>query len=485
MKKELFSVDVLGLRETQLGKPKYIVIRELLQNALDERTTICEVKLRYEHGKAKITVTDDSPEGFRDLSDAYTLFASTPKRNDVKKRGRFNFGEKQVICLCDYARIISTKGGVEFFVLDGERKDIRKKRDVGSEIYVEMKMTHDEYWECVNYCDEIIIPENMDVKVYYSEPNMEGSIGKIIDRPTPKKIFNTILPTEIKTEEGMKIRKQETDVHLHTPRGDKAYIHELGIPICEIDCKYSIDIQQKVPLSTDRDKVDAKYLKGLYAEVLNQIFDEVTEGQASSTWVRSAIETGNVAKEAVASIVEERFGDKVVIANPFDKRSIDEALSNGYRVVYGNEMSKEEWSTIHKNGAMVSSSDKFKWSYAAGENVTPSKQQLKVFSLVKRIGECMGFNPMISLVSCKGATVLATFVVGGSSLEFYDNKIPKDWWEADENGFIKQSMLDLIIHELCHRYGMHCDRAYLDAITKNGAMLVKKAIEQKSFFKVS
>lgn len=427
MKKELFSVDVAGLRETQQGKPKHIVIRELLQNALDEKTTICNVELRYEHGKAKITVSDDSPEGFRDISDAYTLFASTPKRSNVKKRGRFNFGEKQVICLCDYARIISTKGGVEFFVMDGERKDLRRKRETGSEVYIELKMDQDEYRECIEYCSDIIVPESIEIKVSYADPNTTSLNEKIIDRQLPKKIFSSVLPTEIKTVDGMRIKKETTDVHLHTPRNGKAYIHELGIPICEIDCQYSIDVQQKVPLSTDRDKVDGKYLKTIYAEVLNQVFDEIKEDKASSTWVRSAIETGNVTKEAIDSVVEERFGDKVVIGNPFDKRSVDEALSNGYRVVYGNEMSKEEWSTIKEHGAMISSSDKFRWSYGAGENVTPSKQQLKVFALVKRIGECMGFTPLISLIKCKGASVLATFKVGGTLLEFYDNIIPKDW----------------------------------------------------------
>ena len=63
MKKSIFEVDVKGLRETQNGKPKYVIIRELLQNALDEKITTCNIELRYEQGKAKITVSDDSPVG--------------------------------------------------------------------------------------------------------------------------------------------------------------------------------------------------------------------------------------------------------------------------------------------------------------------------------------------------------------------------------------------------------------------------------------
>ncbi|MEK7783019.1 MAG: hypothetical protein AAB279_03720, partial [Candidatus Binatota bacterium] len=78
----------------QEGKPKHFIARELVQNAWDESTKKCEFKAEWKNGVANISVTDDSPEGFRDLSDAFTLFAPTYKRADPTKRGRFNLGEK-------------------------------------------------------------------------------------------------------------------------------------------------------------------------------------------------------------------------------------------------------------------------------------------------------------------------------------------------------------------------------------------------------
>jgi len=48
---------------------------------------------------ATITVADDAPDGFCDMRDAYTLFKETYKRKDPIKRGRFNFGEKQVLAM--------------------------------------------------------------------------------------------------------------------------------------------------------------------------------------------------------------------------------------------------------------------------------------------------------------------------------------------------------------------------------------------------
>lgn len=491
MKNNLFKVSVSGLREQQLGKSKTIIIRELLQNALDEQIKTCSINLKYEHGKAKITVTDDSPEGFRDLSDSYTLFASTPKRSDVKKRGRYNFGEKQIIVICDYARIVSTKGGVEFFVLDGERRDLRRKRPVGSEIYVEVKMTHDEYFECINYCSQILIPENIKIELKFSHPNSDEEKDGVLFYSKPDKTFTATLPTEIKEDDYIKTVRRETEVFLYKSKRDEknqrneTMIYEMGIPICPIDCEYSIDVQQKVPLSADRDKVDGKYLKALYADVLNHTFADIKDAEASSTWVRSAIETGNANKEAVITIVKERYGDKVAFSNPFNPVSDDDAKANGYKLVHGNELSKEERNAFKEYGAVQTSSEIFRVNGLPATHVTPDKQQLKVYKLTERIAvEFLGFKPMISLVDCRGATVLATFSESGT-VTYYNNKIPKSWWQPDADGYVTDEMLELIIHELCHKFGHHCDRPYLDKITWLASKLVRKQREEKSFFKIA
>ena len=52
--------------------------------------------------------------------------------------------------------------------------------------------------------------------------------------------------------------------------------------------------------------------------------------------------------------MKKRFGEKVCVANPFDKQSIDEAISNGYNVIYGSEMSKEEWGKVKENNLIQS-----------------------------------------------------------------------------------------------------------------------------------
>ena len=72
--KSCFEVDKEGLKVLQLGKPKTYIIRELVANAWDENITLCKIETIHENGIATISVEDDNPEGFRDLTDSYTIF---------------------------------------------------------------------------------------------------------------------------------------------------------------------------------------------------------------------------------------------------------------------------------------------------------------------------------------------------------------------------------------------------------------------------
>ena len=49
---------------------------EAWENAADEQSTVIKMWLpEPQRGKAEFVVEDDSPDGFRDLTEAYTLFA--------------------------------------------------------------------------------------------------------------------------------------------------------------------------------------------------------------------------------------------------------------------------------------------------------------------------------------------------------------------------------------------------------------------------
>jgi hypothetical protein len=480
-KNNIFEVDVKGLRQLQAGKPKWFIIRELLQNAMDEDIKRCEIFLQYKQGKAHIGVTDDSPIGFRDLADAYTLFKDTYKRSNAQKRGRFNLGEKQVLCMADYARIISTTGALEFHVLKGERTTLRRRREAGSEVYVEVRMTKEEFQECVDYCRQILLPKNIILVLTVNGEEMWDGIGYRF----PTKTFTAKLLTELKQDDSMRRVSRETEVHLHSLLNEKAYIYEMGIPICEIDCDYSIDVQQKVPMSSDRDTVDSKYLKTLYGEVLNHTIDEISTEQSSNIWVREGFSSDRAEKETRQEVLTKRFGEKALIANPNDKRSMDEAISNNYNVVYGSEMSGEEWAAVKQDGLMISTSAQFKTGIADGKSVKPTEAQAKVGSLSKKIAkELLGLDITVSYYESPDATVKADFSQEASRLRFNVSHFTNSEWLADEHGEVKESTLDLIIHEIGHSQGWHYEHSYHDCITKLGAKLAKRVARDPGFIRL-
>ena len=91
-----FDVDKSGLAKVQAEKEKFFVVQELVSNAFDENIKLCEINFHRIDGTRtyQLSVYDDSPDGFQDLSHAYTLFAESYKKDNVKQRGRFNLGEK-------------------------------------------------------------------------------------------------------------------------------------------------------------------------------------------------------------------------------------------------------------------------------------------------------------------------------------------------------------------------------------------------------
>src|ERR1700743_2027380 len=97
MKQQWFDVDRAGLGRQAEEQGKGRLVGELIQNALDEPgVTQVAVTLAQLPGEefADLPVEDDAPEGFRDLTHAYTLFAPSAKRANPEQRGQFNLGEK-------------------------------------------------------------------------------------------------------------------------------------------------------------------------------------------------------------------------------------------------------------------------------------------------------------------------------------------------------------------------------------------------------
>lgn len=464
--KNWFEVSKEGLRQLQAGKPKDFVVRELIQNAWDENVSICHVKTAYQNGGvAEIVVEDDSPEGFRDISHAFTLFAPTYKRDNPEKRGRFNIGEKQVLAVCLEAVVSTTKGTMTFSSKGRNHSSLKRKK--GSIISLKMKMDKEEYEKMVDSINLYLPPDGIDFKVngipvYYREPY--------------KATWATLLTEVLKGDRVVRAyRKTLVDIH---KVNDRAYLYEMGLPVCKIDCLFSVDVQQKVPMSIDRNKVSPGYLQKIFTLVLNETYDEVPSENVSDVWVREAMGDKNVLDEAVQSVVKERYGSKVVVASPNDRGSIDEALSKGYRVVHGSELSKLEWQNIRRAGAIQSSTTLFPTDFADdAEEVEKDDNMIRVEELTKKIAKrCLGIDVIVQFLKWTG--VAAQY--GHRTLSFNVKKLGRRFFEPP----VSARVIDLILHELAHQKGLHTEASYHACLSKMAGELIMIALYEPEFFEV-
>src|SRR2546426_8517167 len=157
--KNWFEVDRQGLAKILERKGKEFVVFELIQNGWDE-PGVTKVSVTLEHqgrNKALLVVEDDAPEGFKDLSHAFTLFADSAKKTNPEQRGRFNLGEKLVLAISDEVTIRSTSGGVRF---DAQgRHSLRTRQPVGSRIECLLRMTEEECSGVQSPVRKLISPE--------------------------------------------------------------------------------------------------------------------------------------------------------------------------------------------------------------------------------------------------------------------------------------------------------------------------------------
>ena len=242
--KNWFEVDKQGLARILERKGKEFVVFELVQNCWDE-PGVTKVTVSLEHqgrNRALLVVEDDAPEGFKDLSHAFTLFAGSAKKANPEQRGRFNLGEKLVLAISDEVTIRTTQGGIRF---DAEgRRSIRSGQTVGSRIECLLRMTEDECNAIQSQVPKLISPEHITTSFN----------GSPLEPRHPMEKFTATLPTEVASADGLLRRvNRQTTIRLYPVLpGETALLYEMGIPVVETADKWHYDIGQKVPLTLDR-----------------------------------------------------------------------------------------------------------------------------------------------------------------------------------------------------------------------------------------
>ena len=467
-KADWFAVDKEGLSALLERRGKARAVLELIQNAWDE-SGVTYVKVTVEpaekRGRTLLVVEDDAPNGFADLSHAFTLFAPSKKVDDATKRGRFNLGEKLVLAICDEAAITSTTGGWRFD--EGGRSSIRTKRAAGSEFRAVIRMNQDEREQAIEALNTLIPPPGISTVVN----------GSALLSREPKRAFVTTLRTELADAEGiLRPTRRQAEVRLFSPLADEQpHLYELGIPVVETDLPWHVDIGQKVPLNLERDNVTPAYNRELQVAVLNQTAGELTPEQATATWVKAAASDDRVTEDAVRSVVRARFGDMVVAFDPSDQQANAEATLKGYTVIGGRTLSKDEWKQVKRAGCIkpagqVTPSNSTVELSPDGlppipeSDWTPGMQRVATYAQALA-AELMGMHIRVE-VHRSMQNFLAAY--GGGKLSFNLQHLGHRWFNDPQQHRVDE----LLLHEFAHQQvANHLSEDYHAELCRLGAKM--------------
>jgi Histidine kinase-, DNA gyrase B-, and HSP90-like ATPase len=465
-KQTWFDVDRAGLAKLLKRRGIEFAVFELIQNAWDEAgVTRVDVNLKpASSGYAMLTVSDDAPEGFKDLRHAYTLFAESAKKSNAEQRGRFNIGEKLVLALCDYASITTTKGTV-FFDSNGTRSETAADHtEIGSVFNAKIKMTRKEVEQVTREVRKLMPP--VEIETIFN--------GQRIETRCVAHVIEAILPTEIADSDGVLRRtKRKTAIRCSKPLDDEtAMIYEMGIPVVEHDCAWHCDIQQKVPLTLDRENVTTRFLRYLRTAVFNETHEDLTTEDVNHEWAQTAIESGHAEPEAVKDYMTKRFGELRASYDMSDREANNQAVAQGYTIVHGSMLSKAAWENVRDAEAITPAGQIFPThpdSGAAFAEAEKTPAMCRVAEYTCRLAELLLGVPVEVQFGEQSSREAACF--GACVLQFNVRNLGKDWFDLDRN---RLAIDDLIIHEFGHHYASnHLSEAYNDALSRLAAKAMK------------
>lgn len=455
--KEWFAVDKDGLKEMYANFPLERMVSELIQNSWDcDECSVCAVEIKNTKKHTIVTVIDDHPEGFKNISDAYTLFGSTAKRGDPTKRGRFNLGEKLVFARADEATVATTTGTIRF--TDKGRTELSKCTDSGSMITAKFpRCTDAELDTALEFLKAMYRPKDVKYQL----------CGKEIPYRKPVKKTKTKMSTEfIKQIDGgqgvMTKTKRMTEIWFYKKQRDQAFLYELGIPVCELDGKFDVDIQQKIPLSQDRTVVPQSYMQDVYAELYLNMHEQIAPGDLGQSSTRIALEDERMTPEVAAKIFKQQYGDNAVIQS-HDADSDQEAARHNATIVNSRTFGSDVNHKLRDGGIQTTKEvycrdrDELEGSLGLPKGFkevkdNPSRDNLTAY--VKMLGkELQGRELSIKYASWHSSTV--AFYRKGGEVTFNVLKIPTIKMKTPVS-----KLSSLILHEISHSLGDGHDSVY-------------------------
>jgi len=402
-----FEVDKKGLSKLLKEGGKGRLIGELIQNSLDAPgSKNTHIKLEANQGNLLLEVKDDSPQGFKNLADAWTLFGESEKKADSKLRGRFNLGEKLVLSLCEQAKIMTTTGTVEFHPND-LRIYSKKKTDRGTIFTAIMKGDKTDLAEIKSYIWSILVSTH---RIYFND----------VAVPAHKRLYHFNIPS-LETvginKNGDLIRTARNCLVsvYKTLATEVPHLYEMGLPVMPLDdygINYHIDVEQKVPLSFNRDSVPAGFLKKIFTHTYNNTFFDLKEDAFTESWVNEATSSEQCNQNAFKKFIENKFGEKSAFFDPSDIDANKNFQADGGVIIYGRMLNKQQIENAKESGVVSSGKLTPSQNGPVKSQITTAEAfsetasvALKYFEFISKrlIGEVFNFkfvdfnNPLINL----------------------------------------------------------------------------------------
>jgi hypothetical protein len=250
--------------------------------------------------------------------------------------------------------------------------------------------------------------------------------------------------------------------------GETAHIYEMGIPVVETDCAFHCDIQQKVPLTLDRENVSVKLLRYLRTAVFNATHDKLTSEDVNHEWAQTAIESPDVEPEAVKDYMAKRFGEKRVSFDLSDREANNKAVAEGYTLVHGSMLSKAAWANVREAEAITPAGQMFPThpdNVIGHESVEPDDHMQAVADYAHKLAELLLGCSITVKFGAQASAEAASWC--NRTLQFNVKNLGEKWFNLTNNLL---SIDDLIIHEFGHHYeSNHLSAKYNDALSKLAA----------------
>jgi len=472
--KQWFDIDRAGLAKLLERRGIEFAVFELIQNAWDEAgVTRVSVSLQAarERGYSLLTVEDDAPEGFADLRHAYTLFAESAKKVNAEKRGRFNIGEKLVLSLCKWAHIVTTKGMV-LFDDKGRSQKASQCRGCGTEFQALIKMNAQQRDRVAVEIKKLIAPAGI-------ATTFNGDLLPDYGWRLEREIICT-LPTELADAEGVlrRTHRKATVRCYNLANGEPAMIYEMGIPVCEHDCAFHVDVQQKVPLTIDRENVTTQFLREMRTAVFNATHTLLDSEEVNHEWAQTAIESGDAKPEAVRDYMGKRFGELRASYDMSDPEANNKAVANGYTLVHGSMLSKTAWQSAREAEAITPAGKLFPThsdNFVMHKDAEQTDGMREIGHYTRQLGKLLLGVEVQVMFGEQASREAACW--RGCCLQFNVRNLGKHWFDLDNN---RLAIDDLIVHEFGHHYAAnHLSEAYNDALSRLAAKAMQLGREGK------